>query len=238
MTMIGRQVTLEGLEEHLRGLRGRFLEGHTVTELILHHTWSPTAAQYKGLDTWEAIRAYHMRERGWRDIGYHLGIGPKEEGVWLLRPMTMIGGHCTGHNSKSIGIAMVGNFDKEDPELCLPQAVRVLAVCCRVLGLGPEDIYFHRDFANKTCPGTKISRADVRASVEQLLKTAPSTPKKPGKLQVVRVIDDNRTEAIPCNPKVEGDVVRCDLRALAEALGYVVTDHIKDQGIVYISRRG
>ena len=233
--MIGKLISLEELEEHLRSLQGRFLGGSPVTEIILHHTWSPTTVQYKGLATWEAIRMYHMKERGWRDIGYHLGIGPRETGVWLLRPMTMTGGHCVGHNSKSIGIAMIGNFDSEDPQLCLPQAIKVMAVCCRVLGLEPEDIYFHRDFANKTCPGTRIDRATVRAAVSQILKT--ETPAVETGLKVVLATGGDNYIVVDCSPVLEGDVVRCNLRPLAEAMGYVVTDHIKDQGKVYLHPR-
>ena len=43
---------------------------------------------------------------------------------------------------------------------------------------------------------------------------------------------------IACNLKVEGGVSRVDLRAVAEALGFEVTDHLQDQGKVYLTPTG
>ena len=48
------------------GRRAQGAEG-----VCLHHSASPTAAQYKGAATIDGIRKYHMQTNGWRDIGYH-----------------------------------------------------------------------------------------------------------------------------------------------------------------------
>ena len=55
------------------------------------------------------IDAWH-RAQGWRMIGYHYVIrrdGTIERG----RPDAMVGAHCSGHNSDSIGICYEGGLD-------------------------------------------------------------------------------------------------------------------------------
>lgn len=53
------------------------------------------------------IREWHVKENGWKDIGYHLVI--RRNGfVEVGRPLWSVGAHVQGHNSTSIGICMVG----------------------------------------------------------------------------------------------------------------------------------
>lgn len=117
-----------------------------IQEVVLHHTWSPTAAQYRGKETWEAIRRYHMQERGWSDIGYHYGIG-SDGTIWTLRPVTRSGAHVLNRNRHTIGVAMVGNFDVEDPaKYGLKVAAQVVKALVERFKLKPESIRFHREF--------------------------------------------------------------------------------------------
>lgn len=78
-----------------------------ITELILHCT----ASQEGVNQTVSAIRNYHVKKRGWSDIGYHFVIY-LDGSVHAGRPLDKIGAHCTGHNSYSIGICYVGGLDK------------------------------------------------------------------------------------------------------------------------------
>lgn len=137
-----------------------------MDKLILHHTWSPTVADYHGASTWKGIDRYHEHTRGWSDIGYHLGVDPA--GLpWLLRPLRRSGGHTLGQNARSIGVTMIGNFDKgeDDPERTLPRVCALLALLALRYDLTADDVHFHRDFASKTCPGTAIRHTRVRELV-------------------------------------------------------------------------
>lgn len=58
----------------------------------------------------EEIRKWHL-ERGFSDIGYHFVIR-RDGTVALGRPVELAGAHCKGHNSRSIGICLVGGTDK------------------------------------------------------------------------------------------------------------------------------
>lgn len=63
--------------------------------------------------TVQAIRNWHVKGNGWRDIGYHYVIyrdGSVHEG----RDVNISGGHARGYNSNSIGIVYVGGCPKGD----------------------------------------------------------------------------------------------------------------------------
>jgi len=177
--------------------------------VILHHTWRPNSAQYRGLATVEGIQRYHMEGRGWDDIGYHLLIGP-DGAVYNGRPFTQIGAHCKGQN-RHLGVAAIANFDAEDPWSW--GGLWALQLCVSALlermGVGPEAVRFHRDFAAKSCPGVLLNGTRFRASL-----TAPE-PALTVALEGGAPID--------CHPEGRGGVTRVDLRALATALGYDVS---------------
>jgi hypothetical protein len=148
-----------------------------MDEVFLHHTWKPRAEWYDDLATWEGIQDYHVDAKGWSDIGYHVGVGP-DGSVWLLRPVQKTGAHCQGYNGYSIGVAMIGNYDvgEEDPEACLPTAVKVMAILCKRFALTETNVRFHTEFSSKTCPGSAINLASVRARVAAALDAPPEQP--------------------------------------------------------------
>jgi len=79
-------------------------------------------------------------------------------------------------------------------------------------------------------PGTTISPVSaVAARVTGYYRAVPLEDA----LKVVLLPGD---ALIPCGAEVEDGVTRCDLRPLAEALGYEVHDHIDDQGKVYLRK--
>lgn len=159
-----RQVSWEEFLAELATLRRE----QPVEEIIVHHTETPTAAQFRGIETVAAVRHFHTRERGWSETGYHVMIGPGGE-IFLCRPMTQEGAHCKGHNTHSIGVAYIANFDEEDPAEYAGLAVgqRVVKALLERFGLGVEAIRFHREFAHKTCPGKKMRLGTYRAEVER-----------------------------------------------------------------------
>ena len=158
-----RQVSFEEFLRHLEALE----MPREIEMVVVHHTESPTATQYRGIETVAAVRRFHMEDRGWSDTGYHLMIGPPGD-LYLCRPLALEGAHCKGYNTHSIGISYIANFDHEDPAtypgMALGQAV--VAALLRRFGLGVEAIHFHREYADKTCPGVKMELERYRAEVE------------------------------------------------------------------------
>jgi hypothetical protein len=61
--------------------------------------------------TFEKCRDYHMRVKGWSDIGYHFFIG-EDASLHIGRPLNRNGAHVRGHNTGTIGICVAGGLDK------------------------------------------------------------------------------------------------------------------------------
>jgi len=136
------------------------------TEIIVHHSLTEDS----GTVSWAAIRRYHVKERGWFDIGYHAGVERAGDEYEILfgRPWDFIGAHCENHNRDSLGICFVGNFDiAPPPEAQIIVGVKVIKLWMRMFHIGPEKIFPHSQFAAKSCPGSKLDMEWFREMVRQ-----------------------------------------------------------------------
>ena len=57
------------------------------------------------------IKRWHVKDRGWSDIGYHYVIGLDGK-IEAGRPVNKQGAHCKGENKTSIGICYIGGLSK------------------------------------------------------------------------------------------------------------------------------
>ena len=123
----------------------------TINEIIVHCSATPEGKDY----TLDTIRQWH-RQRGFSDIGYHYVINPDgtvEEG----RDVNIAGAHCSGHNSKSIGICYIGGMTTDNKKAkdtrTEEQRKSLKALLMAMRKLYPSaKIHGHRDFAAKACP--------------------------------------------------------------------------------------
>ena len=122
-----------------------------INEIIVHCSATPEGKDY----TLDTIRQWH-RQRGFSDIGYHYVIHPDgkvEEG----RDVDIAGAHCSGHNSKSIGICYIGGLTADGKKAkdtrTEEQRTNLKALLMTMRKLYPQaKIHGHRDFAAKACP--------------------------------------------------------------------------------------
>ena len=128
--------------------------------IVLHHTASPD----RGTLDWPGIVHYHTSVRGWRDVGYHFGIETVKGGLVKLmgRPLTMNGAHEPKANRTHLGLAVVGNYSKDDPSaIVLGEMARVIIVPMFYLqDIDPDTdraITFHRDWKATECPGENMT---------------------------------------------------------------------------------
>ena len=163
MTIEGKNLTLDEFRRYARNYDfGRI----KPSWLVIHHTWSPTKAQWRGATSVAGLKSYY-ESKGW-SAGPHLFIA--EDGVWLFTPMSKVGIHAGEGNAKylfgmlkgySIGIEVVGDYDAEKwTGETYKNAIGVINVLMEVLGIKNEDIFFHRDYpsAKKSCPGWAITK--------------------------------------------------------------------------------
>lgn len=129
-------------------------EYHPVQTLTVHHTADGSdSTDYPARV--RAMYAWHIFERDFGDIGYHLLIDPEGtvyEGRWSGadgrpvfgpagpdgEPLLSSGAHVGGFNAGNVGVALMGNLNTAGPT---PEArrtlVRVLAVLADVTGVDP-----------------------------------------------------------------------------------------------------
>lgn len=126
-----------------------------LKRIILHCTATPEGKNFD-VDT---IRRWHVKDRGWKDIGYHYVIyidGSVHEG----RPVEQTGAHTSGHNADSIGIVYVGGCDakmKAKDTLNEAQETAMVNLIKSLRELyGEMSLHGHNEFAAKACPSFKV----------------------------------------------------------------------------------
>lgn len=138
------------------------------THLVVHHSLTKDS----GTVSWNAIRRWHVEERGYRDVGYHGGIelvGWHYE-FFLGRPFDDIAAAAYQQSMNRVGIhvCFVGNYDlAPPPEKMLEFAVPHLRGILRIFEIPVANVIGHRDVAPyKSCPGTKFAMNKLRGMLE------------------------------------------------------------------------
>ena len=123
----------------------------TIKELIVHCSATPEGKDYS-VDT---IRQWHL-QRGFSDIGYHYVIY-RDGSIHIGRDESIIGAHCTGHNTNSIGVCYIGGCasDGKTPKdtRTTKQKQSLVKLLKELKTKYPQaSIHGHRDFSSKACP--------------------------------------------------------------------------------------
>lgn len=132
--------------------------------IVLHHS---AGVDHPTLPDFDSIRNYHMKTRGYRDIGYHWVV--EKVGNVLVakkgRPEKDDAAACPGMNTRAIHICCVGNFMVETPT---PELYRFVAGLCKDIATRWPIKYIggHRDYYATACPGANF---DVGV-IENLIK--------------------------------------------------------------------
>ena len=135
----------------------------SITKLIVHCSatprgWMSDAGFIAQVDE---IRRWHMQERGWRDIGYHLLIG-RDGDLLHGRPFDQTGAHVRGHNTGSVGICLIGGHgagstDRFGDHFSLAQDTALRAALESLNAVFPNaTLHGHSEFAPKGCPGFQV----------------------------------------------------------------------------------
>lgn len=137
--------------------------------IVLHHTWSPTVASWRGMMTLNGMQRFYEKQ-GW-DRGPHLYLctgapKPDDDGIWQLTPLNMQGIHAGTANRWAWGIEVVGNYDVGTWSPATFTLVRdvVLALCAwRGIAISRDTLIGHREVPSpKTCPGRFVDMHSIR----------------------------------------------------------------------------
>ena len=136
--------------------------------LIVHHTGGTDADPLADTShhTLEVVDEWH-KSLGWDGIGYHYFI-EKNGTLRTGRPENITGAHTKGYNSKSIGICLAGNFDLTLPTTEQTNTLKeLLKTLQKRYKISSDKIFPHREFAEKTCYGNKLSDTWARDLVAE-----------------------------------------------------------------------
>ncbi|WP_433712959.1 N-acetylmuramoyl-L-alanine amidase [Nocardia sp. CA-084685] len=177
--------------------------------LTVHHTAGRndyTPAESAGIV--RAIYTYHAKTLGWCDIGYNALVdkyGQIFEGRFggLDRPVQ--GAHAGGFNENTAGVALMGNYESEEPSDEAINAIgRFIGWRSKIAGLDPKGyttmysegteftsyaegeavrlpvVFAHRDVGNTSCPGdSAYADMDRIRDIAAGISTPSGTATKP-----------------------------------------------------------
>ncbi|KAM9319151.1 peptidoglycan recognition protein 5 [Pholidichthys leucotaenia] len=137
--------------QHMAGSAGR---------VVIHHTDTSSCKDSECKGQVLSIQRMHMEQRDFDDIGYNFLVGG-DGTVFEGRGWGVVGAHAKGHNSNSVGIAFIGNFNNETPRKEAIMAVKQLLQSGVSTGhLKPDFALFgHRDLGQTECPGNNLYAA-------------------------------------------------------------------------------
>ena len=152
-----------GIRDYIERSQSRAWKG-----ILLHHSASPTAAQYEGIETIRAIERYHIDVNKWRAIGYNFVFAP-DGSIFTGRPLDMVGAHAgtpnawalkefggsNGPNQWLIGLCAIGNYDNGTPSEALKDSLRLVS---RLLAQRFDLDYWlgHYEVHATACPGKAL----------------------------------------------------------------------------------
>ena len=188
-----------GADESIRS--GKPTYAKAVQAVVVHHTAGGN--DYAPEDVPRKIRAdyaYHVKARGWSDLGYNLVVD-KYGGIWEGRAgglgRAVIGAHAAGFNTGTLGVSLLGDMTKAQPTAATVKAMsRVAAYAAATWRFDPTGavtltskgspkyrsgtkvrlgrVHGHRDTGRTACPGALYDRLGaIRAGAATLLGPPP-----------------------------------------------------------------
>ncbi len=167
----------------------------TINGGFVHHTVNAndyTEAQVPAL--LRSIYAYHVKSRGWSDIGYNFLVdrfGRIWEGRYGGIDKPVVGAHTLNYNQYSFAMSAIGNYETAQPTDAMLRAYgQLFAWKLSLAGVNPastsqqigsktfQAINGHRDAGSTACPG-KYLYAQLPLIRQYASAAAPATPVPP-----------------------------------------------------------
>jgi len=136
----------------------------SITRITVHHTATrlPDNTPRTAADAILKFQVEHQNDKGWADIGYHFLIDPAGR-IWQGRPLEWQGAHAgtPDLNVGNIGIALIGDFDVEQPSGAQKQALGdLLTSLCIRYHVDRGHVFTHKEIrpGPTECPGQSLQR--------------------------------------------------------------------------------
>ncbi|MFX0573265.1 N-acetylmuramoyl-L-alanine amidase [Nocardia nepalensis] len=233
-----------------------------VGGITVHHTAGRndyTPAESAGIV--RAIYTYHAKTLGWCDIGYNALVdkyGQIFEGRFGGMDRPVQGAHAGGFNENTSGVALMGNYESEEPsEEALNAIGRFVGWRSKIAGLDPKGyttmysegteftsyaegeavrlpvVFAHRDVGKTSCPGdAAYADMDRIRDIAAGISASSGTTSKPQQQLAQAPVPQQQPQSQTA-PSVQTDIAT--LAALtAKLLGMVnqnaIAKHWADKG--------
>jgi N-acetylmuramoyl-L-alanine amidase len=134
---------------------GELQDGNNPNLLILHHAEA-------SICTIEDIHKWHLNN-GWCGVGYHFFVR-KDGSIYRGRPENVIGAHCLGYNTNSLGVCAEGAYMTETMPEAQKQAIIELGkYLCSKYGI--QNIKGHKELNPTDCPGINYPLNNIRQAI-------------------------------------------------------------------------
>jgi hypothetical protein len=191
-----------GADESIRNKSA--LRYGTISGGFVHHTVNAndyTEAQVPAI--LRSIYAYHVKSRGWSDIGYNFLVdrfGRIWEGRYGGIDKPVVGAHTLNYNEYSFAMSAIGNYETAQPtDVMLRAYGQLFAWKLSLHGVNPastsqkigsgtfQAINGHRDAGSTACPGRYLY-AQLPLIRQYASSAAPATPTPTPTVPVVQPI--------------------------------------------------
>ena len=161
--------------------------------IIIHNTGNPNTIQ--------KIITNHVKKKHYTSIGYHILIG-KNGQIYYSRDISRVGAHTYKYNTKAIGIALFGNFNKTEPtEKQLASLNKLLDILSKELNI--KEVLGHNQAIYKLLEQTnkldipKLNPLDIANDIKYytFLKEIDEKVKKVNEDEVTHIF--NRLKTCP-----------------------------------------
>jgi hypothetical protein len=129
-----------------------------ITRITIHHDgMTPFTNRGEG-DAAQRLENIRLAHRGnnWGDIGYHYLVDPAGR-VWEGRPLSWQGAHVKDQNQGNIGVCVMGNFERQQPNDAQLRALEtIVAQLMSQHNVSVRRVYTHRELAATACPGRNL----------------------------------------------------------------------------------
>ena len=213
----------------------------SVNKIFIHHTAGKKcmSKQWCSKDL-RGIQEYHMNNpnRMYSDIAYSFLVG-EDARIYEGRGWGVVGAHTYGYNSKSYGIAFMGNYMKSVPSRAALKAAKNLIACGVERGSISTSygLYGHSDVKITECPADQLYQ-EIRdwsnyagASTPVSTTEAPETPSNNGPNLYLTTEERNSLEQqLRIDEGVEYEIYKDSLGFLTFGIGHLITEKDPEYG--------
>jgi hypothetical protein len=174
--IIGQAFTPASFQDYVAGLSWEKWQPEFI---VLHHTEDPSLASRPAgltkqhiLDLVSYYRDAQPGEKPAWSAGPHLFVD--DDKIWVFTSLTEPGVHANSWNNRTLGIEMLGDYQRESFDTGRGAQVKALSVAAvailsQALNLDPETMMFHRENGETPhhCPGDNVNKAEFIRLVKE-----------------------------------------------------------------------